>query len=249
MAGGVFSEAQLFGMTIRESATDGSDFTNPAADYRRLFLGEDGLLHLKDSAGAVTDIAASGAVATDTIWDAAGDLVQGTGANTAAKLGAGLAGQTLRSAGAAAANAWAYPPGYEFDYVQITSPVAVTALPAGTPDVCITGNAVTYDGATIVRIEVFSPSSYADNTALGELYLYLFDGATSIGLIAVMRSETTNRANQDIYGVRRLTPSNAAHTYSVRATQSVTSGDAQFGAGAGGTGQTNFPAFMRITKV
>lgn len=55
MAGGVFSEAQLFGMTIRESATDGSDFTNPAADYRRLFLGEDGLLHVKDSSGTVSD--------------------------------------------------------------------------------------------------------------------------------------------------------------------------------------------------
>jgi len=43
-------------MTIRESANDGSDFTNPAADYRRLFLGEDGQLHVRDSAGAVTDI-------------------------------------------------------------------------------------------------------------------------------------------------------------------------------------------------
>lgn len=53
---GLFSAAKLFGMTIRESATDGSDFTNPDADYRRLFLGEDGLLHLKDSAGTVTDI-------------------------------------------------------------------------------------------------------------------------------------------------------------------------------------------------
>jgi hypothetical protein len=53
---GKFSEDLLFGMTIRESATDGSDFTNPAADYRRLFLGEDGALHVKDSAGAVTTI-------------------------------------------------------------------------------------------------------------------------------------------------------------------------------------------------
>lgn len=51
-----FSTEPLFGMTIRESATDGSDFTNPAADYRRLFLGEDGQLHLRDSAGAITDI-------------------------------------------------------------------------------------------------------------------------------------------------------------------------------------------------
>ncbi len=51
---GLFSATNLFGMTIRESANDGSDFTNPDADYRRLFLGEDGLLHVKDSAGTVT---------------------------------------------------------------------------------------------------------------------------------------------------------------------------------------------------
>ena len=50
-----FSAAQLFAMTIRESATDGSDFSNPAADYRVLFLGEDGLLHVKSSAGTVSD--------------------------------------------------------------------------------------------------------------------------------------------------------------------------------------------------
>ena len=55
MTGGPISEANIYGLTIRESATDGSDFTNPDADYRRLFLGEDGLLHVKDSAGAVTD--------------------------------------------------------------------------------------------------------------------------------------------------------------------------------------------------
>jgi hypothetical protein len=58
---GLFNTTKLFGMTIRESATDGSDFTNPDADYRRLFLGEDGLLHVKDSAGTVSDPYALGA--------------------------------------------------------------------------------------------------------------------------------------------------------------------------------------------
>lgn len=107
MAGGVFSSALLNGMTIRESATDGSDFTNPAADYRRLFLGEDGVLHLKDSAGTVTDIGgSSGSVATDAIWDAAGDLAVGSGANTAAKLAIGNAGGVVaRINGAVAWNA------------------------------------------------------------------------------------------------------------------------------------------------
>jgi hypothetical protein len=54
------SDALTHGLTVRESATDGSDFTNPIADYRRLFLGEDGQLHVKDSAGAVTDIGVAG---------------------------------------------------------------------------------------------------------------------------------------------------------------------------------------------
>lgn len=51
---GLFSTHKIFGVKIRESATDGSDFSNPDADYRMLFLGEDGQLHLKDSAGTVT---------------------------------------------------------------------------------------------------------------------------------------------------------------------------------------------------
>ena len=114
MAGGVFSGALLNGMTIRESANDGSDFSNPAADYRRLFLGEDGQLHVKDSAGTVTDIGAgSGNVATDTIWDAAGDLAVGTGANTAARLALGAAGGAVsRVNGAVAWNSGtAFPTG------------------------------------------------------------------------------------------------------------------------------------------
>jgi hypothetical protein len=44
----------VYGIKIRESANDGSDFSNPDADYRLAFLGEDGLWHVKDSAGTVT---------------------------------------------------------------------------------------------------------------------------------------------------------------------------------------------------
>jgi hypothetical protein len=64
---GQFSLAKLFGMTIRESANDGSDFTNPDADFRRLFLGEDGLLHVKDSAGTVTSPYTGGSAPTNNI--------------------------------------------------------------------------------------------------------------------------------------------------------------------------------------
>lgn len=56
----VASDNQFPKVIIRESANDGSDFSNPAADYRVLFLGEDGLLHVKDSSGTVTSPYSSG---------------------------------------------------------------------------------------------------------------------------------------------------------------------------------------------
>jgi hypothetical protein len=52
-------------------------------------------------------VGGSGAVGTDSIWDAAGDLVQGTGANTAARLAVGTANQLLRVNAGATAAEWA----------------------------------------------------------------------------------------------------------------------------------------------
>lgn len=54
-----------------------------------------------------SDVSGSaGGVATDAIWDAAGDLAQGTGANTAAKLSIGAAGSFLQVNSGATAAAW-----------------------------------------------------------------------------------------------------------------------------------------------
>lgn len=41
-------------LILEEVASDGSTVTNPPADHRKLFLGEDGLFHLRDSAGTIT---------------------------------------------------------------------------------------------------------------------------------------------------------------------------------------------------
>jgi hypothetical protein len=51
----------------------------------------------------------SGDVATDTIWDAVGDLVVGTGANTGARLAVGANNKVLTVVGGTPA--WADPPG------------------------------------------------------------------------------------------------------------------------------------------
>jgi hypothetical protein len=60
MALPIASDNQFPKLIVRESANDGSDFSNPSADYRVLFVGEDGDLHLKDSAGTVTDFPEGG---------------------------------------------------------------------------------------------------------------------------------------------------------------------------------------------
>lgn len=81
-------------LRLEEIASDGSTLTNPAADSRRLFLGEDGLLHLKDSAGAVSDVGGSGGIAA-TLLDAKGDLIVASAADTAARLAVGANGTVL----------------------------------------------------------------------------------------------------------------------------------------------------------
>jgi hypothetical protein len=83
---------------------------DPSAGQQRLAVGTDHLLYLVNSSGVKTLVGgASGAMATDALWDAAGDLAQGTGANTGAKLTAGTAGYVLTSNGAAAAVSWQAP--------------------------------------------------------------------------------------------------------------------------------------------
>lgn len=52
-------------IVLEEVANDGSATVTPAADHRALFLGEDGGLHLKDSAAAVTDIVGASAHIAD----------------------------------------------------------------------------------------------------------------------------------------------------------------------------------------
>lgn len=83
---------------------EGAAPATPGAAQARLYVKADGLLYWKDDAGNEYAVGTSStSVATDSIWDAAGDLVQGTGANTAARLAIGAAASVLESTGSAAA--------------------------------------------------------------------------------------------------------------------------------------------------
>ncbi len=60
--------------------------STPASTKVVIYAKSDGLMYSKDDAGSV---------ATDAIWDAAGDLAVGTGANTAARMAMGAEGSAL----------------------------------------------------------------------------------------------------------------------------------------------------------
>ena len=77
--------------------SEGGSTSTPAAGRVTVYAKADGLLYQKDDAGVETLLASgsSASVATDPIWDAAGDTVVGTGANTAARLAIGAAGGAL----------------------------------------------------------------------------------------------------------------------------------------------------------
>lgn len=192
----------------------------------------------------------SGSVATDAIWDAAGDLAVGSGANTAARLAIGATnGMALMRIGGAVA--WAFPPGHQYDKVQITSSVNITATTEGTANTVVTANAVTFDGSTEVIIQAWFNSVKAANDAAGrQLVFVLYDdtggGAAAVGQVGFIRGPSTTANERPTKIERPITPSAASHTYSLRAFVSAGTGVVE--AGAGGSGQAA-PGFIRITKV
>lgn len=180
-----------------------------------------------------------------TIIDAAGDLIVGTAADTAARLAIGATnGMVLMRVSGSLA--WALPQGHEFDYAEVTSGTSVTATAEASANTVVSGNAVTYDGSTRIHVQVFCPSILPDlGASQRSILFWLFDGSSSIGRIGAAVTPAAANMHVPFTGARLLTPSNASHTYSLRATVSAGTGTAS--AGAGGAGNV-MPAYIRIVK-
>lgn len=134
-------------------------------------------------------------------------------------------------------------PGYEFDYVERTTSLSVSATTEAGADSWIDGNSVTYDGSTRIKIEFWAVAIDLSNN--GVLFA-LYDGSTDLGrLIDIRMLGSGLSGDVSAYGVRFLTPSAAAHTYHIKVFK--TSGTVTINAGAGGT-NTYFPNWYRITK-
>lgn len=127
-------------------------------------------------------------------------------------------------------------PGFELDYVAVTSNTNVTATTAATAGNIITGTTIAYDG-TDVFVEMFCPQV---TRGTNWLKYVLYDGSTQIGDVCAIGFSV-----QVGYGKVRVTPSVANHTYNFRAY--VDAGTGVINAGTGAAGSL-YPAFIRVTK-
>jgi hypothetical protein len=178
---------------------------------------------------------------------AVGDIIQGTTAGAPASLAAPLAGKVLTGAGVTTPLVYSYPPGYELAYVEFTSTVNVTATVEASANTIVSAGAVSYDGSTRVCIEYFSGDNQAESAQDDYMLFLLFDGSSAIGQLALTMNQgvTGHAVRWPVFVRRFLTPSNASHTYSVRAI--VNTGTGHVNVGAGGAG-TAMPGYVRITK-
>lgn len=235
--------------TTKITYVEGAAASTPAAGRVATYSKADGLMYSKDDAGVETLMSAgvSGSVATDAIWDAAGDLAVGTGANTAARLAIGATnGMVLQRVSGAVA--WAFPPGHEWDYKQITAPVAITGTTQGAADTVITSNSFTPDGSPVM-VHIFAPYAVPDpNVAGRDMSIMVLDsvGSTVLGNFHYVQNQV---ASQSFYHAPslwlRYTPSAASRTLTVKAF--VSAGNGSVGANTGGAAV--IAAFVRITKV
>ena len=135
-------------------------------------------------------------------------------------------------------------PGYQLDYVEITTNVSITATTAATANTVIDGNAVSYDGSTRVKLEFGATGASIPNTR--EIVVVLYDGATQLGqLLAQGNQGSTTTDCSGFYRAYFLTPTNASHTYHIKAY--ITGGTGTIYANNGAAGNP-MPAWYRITK-
>jgi hypothetical protein len=199
--------------------TEGTEPAAPAAGKQRLYI--DSTTHkLKRTDSSGTDVtieAAAGAVASDTIWDAKGDLAAGTGADTASKLTVGT-NQDILVANSAQST------GLQWVTLQVGRVVRSSGDFTHTGDTNftdITGASITFTtGARRVALD-FSASWYVNN-ATGTAGLdFVIDGTRPGGTTAGMTTYNQHATASEAVPVHihYLTDvlSAGSHTFKVQA--------------------------------
>lgn len=154
-------------------------------------------------------------------------------------------------ASSASAGAWAYPPGYQWDFKAATASVNIVGTSEASPTTLITGNGATFDGQPVL-VTFYAPAIITDSAAASDqVQISVWEGVSQLGRMAIVRSSVAVSGNQlavAVVGHYIFTPSAAAHTYFITGNAPSTTGTPQMLCGAAGS-TTPVNAFMRITKV
>lgn len=137
-------------------------------------------------------------------------------------------------------------PGYVLAYTEFTTDVSPTATSEGTANSVVTAPALTFDGATAIKIEFFTWR--AKTPTVGAVITFvLYADSVSIGIIGQLNAVAAVSQLAPIYLVRCLTPVAGTITYSIRVYVSSTTGSPAVYADVGGVGHGS-PGFIRITR-
>lgn len=132
----------------------------------------------------------------------------------------------------------------EVAYVAQNTDVTTSATTVGTAVQIVSAGAVTYEAVPHLIEFYCADFGFAANSC----NVILRDSTTVLGTIV---HTGASDANQPLYGMVRLTPTAASHTYNIAAWLSG-AGTATFNSGTGGaagTGTEDYPIFIRITRV
>lgn len=129
------------------------------------------------------------------------------------------------------------------DYTTGTGTVSITHTTSGTADTIVTASAFTPDGTTLHCIEFGTPNASSPASGGSQLLIALFDGSTLVNTIAEIVTPAASNTVVPVCVRRYLTPTNASHTYSIRAWVSSGTGSVL----GGGAGPTRAPFYIRIT--
>jgi hypothetical protein len=138
-------------------------------------------------------------------------------------------------------------PGHELAYVEFNANVTVTATTAAGANTVVSAGSVVFDG-TPVWVEFFAIAAQLPATAGAAMAIDLWNDSTDLGILGDITTPAAVASGPSVLLRRKVTPTAAAHTFSVRAWMAAGGAITGTVVAGGGGASVALPGFIRITK-